>query len=594
MTDLLNELAGHGIRPQRGGAFRHGDNATTCPQCSAQRHGANKGKPCLSVKLDDDGGAVWRCHHCEWTGNIPGRRAAGVGSFRRPAPKAPIRRPDPPVETPRPDAFLSFFDGRGIARDVVEEMGVYRGVKFFSQVGEERPCVVFPYLRGGELENNKYRDREKNFAQDKDAERALYNFDQIADDVLIWVEGEMDVLACMTGGYRSVTTLPDGAPAKLKDEDDPTRDSDRRFEAMVNAADRLASVRKIIIATDGDGPGGNLAEELARRLGKERCWRVRYPEGCKDANDVLLKLGPDALRLMIESAQPYPIRGVHTAEDFWDDVLALYNGERAVGLTTGFDNLDPLMKLTGTGLLVVVTGIPNHGKSEFVDQLMVNYARTYGWKVGYCSFENAPPRHIAKFAEKIIGKPFFCYNDHRRLRMDEMELEAAREWVRHHIHFIRADDDAPTVDWIIEKSRVLVMRHGIKALIIDPYNEIEHRRQPGKTETEYISEVLGKLRRFGENHGVDVFIVAHPTKLQTNGEGTAEPVPGLYDISGGAHWNNKADIGFTVWRDRSILPRGAKSSTLVKVHKVRSKELGRPGAADFEYDIPTGIYSPIY
>ncbi|WP_448206476.1 DnaB-like helicase C-terminal domain-containing protein [Azospirillum sp. sgz302134] len=587
MTDLLNELAEQGIRPPRGGSFRHGDNYTTCPKCSEHRHGANKTKPCLSVKLDDDGGAVWNCHHCGWAGNVPGR-SAERGLTRRREPKAPPRRPDPPTETPRPDTFWAFFDKRSISREVVEEIGVYRGSHFFPQVGQEKPCIVFPYVKGGVLVNNKYRSAQKEFAQDRGAERTLFNLDQIADDVLIWVEGEMDVLACMTAGYRSVTTLPDGAPQKLKDEDDPRREDDKRFEAFVNATDRLERVQKVIIATDGDGPGGILAEELARRIGKERCWRVRWPEGTKDANEVLATYGAHALRSVIENARPYPIKGVHTAEDYRADVLALYRGELARGLSTGFDCLDPLMKLTGTGLLVVVTGIPNHGKSEFLDQLMVNYARNHGWRFAYCSFENRPHKHIAKLAEKVTGRPFYEYPGVNVPRMSEGEIEMAFEWIEDRVYFIRAQDDAPTMDWILEKAKWSVQRYGIKALIIDPYNEIEHRRPSGMTETEYLSQLLGKARRFGENHAVDVIFVAHPTKLQKLNDGQ-EPVPDLYDISGGAHWNNKADIGFAVWRDKS----NPQSTTLVKVHKVRDKDLGMPGVADFEYHRLTGTYTGI-
>ncbi|CAD6258672.1 unnamed protein product [Miscanthus lutarioriparius] len=64
---------------------------------------------------------------------------------------------------------------------------------------------------------------------------------------------------------------------------------------------------RIILATDDDHPGQALAEELARRLGKERCWRVKWPkkndtDTCKDANEVLMFLGPQALRKVIEDA----------------------------------------------------------------------------------------------------------------------------------------------------------------------------------------------------------------------------------------------------------------------------------------------------
>jgi twinkle protein len=91
-------------------------------------------------------------------------------------------------------------------------------------------------------------------------------------------------------------------------------------------AGELDQATRILLATDNDEPGQALAEELARRLGRERCWRVRFPSGDpelspplseepppgfrKDANDVLLNDGPQALHSLIQRAEPYPIRGL--------------------------------------------------------------------------------------------------------------------------------------------------------------------------------------------------------------------------------------------------------------------------------------------
>jgi hypothetical protein len=36
------------------------------------------------------------------------------------------------------------------------------------------------------------------------------------------------------------------------------------------------------------GAAGKLESELIRRLGPERCWRVEWLDGCKDANDMLI------------------------------------------------------------------------------------------------------------------------------------------------------------------------------------------------------------------------------------------------------------------------------------------------------------------
>ena len=151
---------------------------------------------------------------------------------------------------------------------------------------------------------------------------------------------------------------------------------------------------------------------------------------------------------------------------------------------------------------------------EFADALTVNLAHQYGWRVAVCSFENPPAEHIAKLAEKHLGLPFW---DGPRQRMTEAELQKAMTWAADHFHLIRFDDEAPTIDAILEKARVAVMRHGIRGLVIDPYNEIEHHRPASVTETEYVSQLLGKVKRFAQSNDVHVWFVAHPAKMQREG-----------------------------------------------------------------------------
>jgi twinkle protein len=132
------------------------------------------------------------------------------------------------------------------------------------------------------------------------------------------------------------------------------------------------------LAVDADEPGQALAEELARRLGRNRCWRVRWPDSgdapCKDANEVLLLHGKEVLRECIDLAEPYPIAGLHSAHDFGDETIALYRDGRKRGHSTGWPSLDELMTIR-EGDLSVVTGIPNSGKSELIDAIMVNIAK---------------------------------------------------------------------------------------------------------------------------------------------------------------------------------------------------------------------------
>ena len=67
-------------------------------------------------------------------------------------------------------------------------------------------------------------------------------------------------------------------------------------------------------------------------------------------------------------------------------------------------------------------------------------------------------------------------------------------------------------------------------------------------ETEYVSQILGKVKRFAQTHGCHVWFVAHPAKMYRDKDRKI-PVPTLYDISGSANWANKADLGVVVHRE---------------------------------------------
>jgi twinkle protein len=496
MSSLVEGLLAHGIRPRTYGV---GNQKLLCPRCSHVRRKRNE--PCLSVTIEDDR-AVWFCHHCEWSGGVNEQQEDHWPHRRRPLAVGKLTaKPGDPSP-----AVLQWFAKRGISAATVMRNRIGAVRNYIPVLGAKVDCIAFPYFRNGELANIKFRAlSEKAFTQIKDAEKILFGLDDIADaDTAIIVEGELDKLALEEAGFRNVVSVPDGAPRQMKAGDpDP---ADAKFLSLANCAEQLDRLARIILAVDDDGPGRALEQELARRLGKERCWRVCWPDSgdvrCKDANDVLLMHGADVLRECIDHAGSYPIIGLHSVIDFTDETIALYRVGRQPGLSTGWKSLDEFMTIR-PGELSVVTGVPGSGKSEFIDALAINLARNHAWCFAVCSFENPPAEHIAKLAEKYTGLPFW---DGPTRRMSEMELQQAMEWIANHFHLIRFDDEAPTIEAILEKARVAVLRHGIGGVVIDPYNEIEHRRPPNMTETEYVSQLLGNVRRFAQHHGVHVWV----------------------------------------------------------------------------------------
>ena len=82
-----------------------------------------------------------------------------------------------------------------------------------------------------------------------------------------------------------------------------------------------------------------------------------------------------------------------------------------------------------------------------------------------------------------------------------------------------------------------------------------------------------------------VWFVAHPRQLR-DWKGEA---PGLYDISGSAHFINKADNGLVVHRhaDTAKVPA---DHVQILVRKVRNKLAGQIGATYLRYDRTDGRY----
>lgn len=540
---------------------------TTCPQCS---HTRKKSKVrCLSVNTVE---GVWCCHHCDWRGTLK----SGEESRSRPPKRLVKPRFDKPSSVP--PVVRDWFAKRGIPEEIVDRHCITLQQAYLPQLEDQASCIVFPYFRQGEAVNLKYRSREgKHFRQVGGAEKILYGLDDLTEDWAVIVEGECDKLALDVAGIRNAVSVPDGAPPAN------SKPSEVKFEYLVTCAAQLDPLKKIVLAVDSDPSGQCLEAELARRLGPERCFRVKWPEGCKDANEVLLRLGPEELRSCIADAKPYPLDGVLYIADLPDQVMTLLREGMPGGVSTGWASVDQYYTVK-FGQLTVVTGIPSHGKSQFLDALMVNLAEDHGWVFAICSPENIPvSRHVAKLAEKCIGKPF---REGPTDRITPDELIKAMDWMHQHFIFV-APDEALTIPALLQQSKALVTRHGVCGLIIDPWNEFDHTRG-NVTETEYISTSLTQIRRFARHHGVHVWLVAHPQKLYRRDDGSY-PVPTPYDISGSAHWRNKADNSITVWRDENE----PGSPVQIHVQKIRFRECGSPGMVELRFNPVNGRYQEV-
>lgn len=467
---------------------------------------------------------------------------------------------------------------RKISAETAVRFGIYTG-RSDQQTKMVVPdpggsIIVFPFYERGKVVNEKYRGPDKAFWQREGGRRTFWNADVLDDPSLacyplIITEGEPDALTAIECGYPFTVSVPDGAPSVPKgkqpndlDPLDVAQESAGKFEFLWNNRDRLKKLTRFIIAVDNDEPGQRLAAELVRRLSAARCLFVVYPEGCKDLNDVLVKHGPDAVRLVLDGAKAYPVHGLYTIDDYPETApLQTYS--------TGIPDLDPLLK-PWLGAFMLVTGVPSHGKSSLVLNLLVNFYKLHGWCSAVYSPEMPTVPQLRDKLQNIIGGPDW------------------REYIRHSMVFVDASqrDDEPDADleWVLERAKDAVQRHGVKVLLIDPWNEIEHARRRDENTSDYVSRAIRRIKRFARAEGVLVIVVAHPTKDVFDKGKIRVPTP--YDVESSAGWNNKADFCISVWRADAY-----KNECTVFVQKVRFDGTGRKGEALLEFNPRTCRYT---
>jgi twinkle protein len=521
-----------------------GENPQKCPVCSEDRKPENKNKKSFSYNADT---GLGKCQNCD------------ANFYRKNENYKTYVRPAWENKTDLPDSVLEWFQSRNISAATLKQMKVTSSTVYMPQVSANVGVVCFNYFKDGQLINIKYRDRNKNFRLVKDAQKVFYNLDGIKDQKEIWiVEGEIDCLTMIQAGVTNCCSVPAGG-----------NKANNNLDYLDSCWEYFENVEKVYILTDRDEVGNKLGDELARRIGLERCSRVDLVD-FKDINEVLCNGIQISREYLLGLSKPYPLVGVYEAGAFWDDLIHV----RKNGFPKGWKPRAPFGNhvTIHPGYTSIVTGIPGHGKSEHLDQVLLELCIDYQLKGVYFSPENWPTSlHLIKLVEKITGSNFW-----------ESKIEtinSVKSWIEEHI-FWAYPDDGFNLENILEHIRKAVLRYGVNWYVIDPWNKLDH--QYTGQETKYISECLDKIDNFNKKNNLHGFIVAHPTKMEKDKDG-AYVVPNLYSISGSAHFFNKTALGWTVYKK-------AQGQTEVHVQKVKFKYWGEVGLIEYFWDGKTGRY----
>ena len=535
---------------------------TTCPICSKNRKPEHQKEKCF--KIDWEKGLGTCFNQCGLVQLHTYKRKDESKTYNTPKSKHIINYSE---------EFIAYHFKRGISLETIRRAKVTEGFSWMPKSKKEIKTTQYNYLRLGKLINIKHRgiDGIKEFKMENGCELIPYNIDAIefTDDVII-CEGEEDVLSYMECGFDNCTSVPNGANS---------------LEWLDNSWQWFENKKRFYLAIDDDEAGIKLRNELIRRLGSEKCYIINYStfkksdlSDCKDGNDVLCHHGTEALKSTIINAKLCPIENIETFNTCNEKLINFFLNGMPRGYTTGHLKLFDEKFSTYSKQYIVVTGIPTHGKSEFVDEMSIGWSINNDLKGVYASPENQPIEiHQSKILRKVIG-----YTPKNRFDVEGEKYTNGKDFCNEHLYFIELD--YYDLDVVLDKIREMIFRKGVKFFILDPYNKVRLKTSKQNI-NEITNEYLQKIDSFCKKYDVFGVLVAHPRKPES---GEKQYKPTFYDIKGGGEFFDMSYHGISIWRNFD------QNYVEITIMKVKFSHLGENNAKlYFAYNVNNGRFTQI-
>lgn len=389
---------------------------------------------------------------------------------------------------------------------------------------------------------------------------------------VVLCQTEEDLIAVLYADHPAALAAPNGSHLGKRNQE---THYDWMFDAQGLRKEFLAD--KIILLTHANPAGRAMREELIVRLGVDVCYAVDMPSGCASAADIMAKYGAETLKQKIDTASPLCVGDLV-------DFAELPEGCPRPLYSTGWRSLEPHLMVT-TPELMVVTGTPGSGKSNWTVNLVLNLARIHGMKGALIQFED----NIERTRSDLMAYATAWKNTPNA--DGELHMEDPRAWLAQHVMLVppsEEEQDVRDITWVRRIIREAAMRHGCKWVVFDPWNEIEHVWGQGSNEAAYLNAAVKELKRLARRYRILLIIVTHPDKTGGRHEGIDEM--SLYSISGGAVWKNKADHGVVIARE--VGENGNTGNTWVKIDKSKDHvTMGMPGTVLLSFDVKTRMYA---
>ena len=497
---------------------------------------------------------LYFCHRCQATGNLRtlqeklGLRIAGVDSRSEWAGKGKDKPDDLPNAELCHAALLSDADAmdyllnvRGFTKEIVERQKL--GLKdkvYFKKAGETRALVI-PYLSiEGNVTFAKFRSlppAEKDFTCPHGWEAGLYNAPALNDECkeIIMVEGEADTLSLMSHGIDNVVGVP-GASVKKAE--------------WIEALDRISPV--VYILYDSDQAGTKGSQELASRVGLEKCLKISLPKGVKDINEFFQKGGTvEGFETLKKHAVLFDVTGVTSSKDALSQLEDELNGkvDLAPTYTTQWPELNKLVGFED-GDIIDIVAPEKVGKTTFGLNLLDHMVKTYGESGLLVCLEMTQSRLARKWISLVTGFEDTITapgSDESKAKLIELKasIVKAREiqWGRAADLYFAYPQLVKEPEDIFKLMRDCIRRYGVKWIMFDNVQRLcdDTLKNMGHR-TVHMSQISKGLAKLAKDYRIKMIRILQPKRIEKGQIITTN------DVDGSSQVAKDCDSMLTMWR----------------------------------------------
>ncbi len=368
-------------------------------------------------------------------------------------------------------------------------------------------------------------------------------------------EGEMDALSMseVQDNKWPVVSIRNGAKTAKKD-----------IQAQL---EWLESFDCVVFMFDGDEPGQAAARECAELLTPGKAKIAVWPEGYKDASDMLQAGKREELIRVFWDAKPFRPDGFVFGDAITEQVV------KRIPEGLYFDHGGVQEKLRGfrPGEIILLTGGPGGGKSSVARKWALWFAEEHGLKVGYVGLEESVQRAALGLLTHAVGKP---------LHLIQEDSETLRAAAKRHLepsfnfydHWGSQDPET-----LLSRLRWMVKGWGAQLLVFD-HITIAISGNATDNERKDIDILITKLRALAEETGCRIIVISHLSQASKQGKGWDEGKEiRMADLRGSSQLSGIPDIIIGLERDQQAEDPDERND--LKVRIIKSRATGDTGLA---------------